>query len=85
MRYYYRINSLSSDHVVKRLFVTQSQSVESLKLDTLIHKSPFVIRAMRTCLELELPLNNAIEDFQGFIFPPWLDPHEFINTHGFIF
>ena len=48
--------------------------------ETLPHKSPFYDRAIRTCNELNLPLNNSNEDFIHFIFPPWFDPQTFINT-----
>ena len=80
LRYYYRITSLPSNHILKQLFINQRFIIDNYSWETLSHKSPFMKRALRLCDEYDLPLNLDNEDFARFILPPWFDPNDFINT-----
>ena len=80
LRYYYRIFSLPSNHILKQLFLDQRIIIDSYSWETLSHKSPFLKRALSLCDEFELPLNWDNEEFSRFVFPPWFDPKDFINT-----
>ena len=80
LRYYYRITSLPTNHVLQNLISSQKATLDECSWETLPHKSPFYIRAIKTCNELNLPLNLDNGNFAHFIFPPWFDPQSFIST-----
>ena len=80
LRYYYKIISLPSNHILKQLFLNQNLIIDSYSWETLSHKAPFLKRALRLCEEFELPINFDNEEYARFIFPAWFDPNDFINT-----